>query len=263
MPFEEDLKTVLGTVTDETLRATLLTGITKAHVISEAGLVTKRDELLNEVKSTKESLTKATVTLEAFGDRKPEDFTVLEESNKKLMDNPNDIEKLEQLEKKYTMEKDALAAGNAKLVESYEKQLVEKGTEIDKRDQEINSGLKERALTRALESVNVHPDFKGTLVDALANKVHVDIVNGERKVKIDIDNTPFDMDAGIDLWSKDEKNSKFISAVHNQGGGGNGSGGSVTLLQMDFNDMTITQKSQLAKENMPAFLEKKAKALGR
>jgi hypothetical protein len=261
MSFEEELKRVLGTkVEDEATRTQLIADITRAQITSEQGLINKRDELLKETKGLKESLQATTVSLQAFGDITPSDIEKLKLSNEELLKNPNDAEKFTQQQKQFDLRLADQQAAATKQYDQFKTELAKKDAAFDALNGEINDGLKRRELSEALAKVGVAPKFQHDLIRSLLYDVTIDQVGDERKVKINIGGTPFDIIPGLELWSRDSNNEHYISATHNLGGGSTGSTGSVTLASIPFEEMTLTQKNQYAREDLNGFLAKKAAA---
>ncbi len=263
MSFEDDLKLALGAVEDEATRTKLITDITKAQIKSEAGLVNKRDELLKETKAQKETLGIVNVKLEAFGTNTPEDIDKLKASNKELLDNPGDEEKFAQQQRQFDLRLADAQAATTKQFDKFKADLREKDEQFQKLDGEINESLKKRALGAALDRVNVSPHFKHDLTRSLLYDVVIDKVGDTRKVKINIDGAPFDIEPGLELWSRDPLNEHYISAAQNIGGGGGGSAGSVTLASKPWNEMTIEEKNTYFDADPAGFYAKRLKATGR
>lgn len=260
MDFIEQLKKALEAITDETQRAQLIETINTLHVTDVAGLKENADKLKTEKLSTKAKLEEAMKTVDGLGGRTIADFERLEKNIADLTANPGDVEKVKQIENSFKLQIDGIKAEHTALLKSKEvtvDELTQKNQELES---QINKSLCDAELSAALDEINVSPKMKVVVQGFLEKDLYIDEVDGVRKVKIKVQDTPFEVATGIGVWAKTDLAKQFISAPSNQGGGAGGSGNGNPLAGMKYNDMTLAQKNQLYKEDKPTWERLKAEA---
>lgn len=264
MPFTDDLKKSLEKIEDETLRASLINEVEQAHNLDVQGLKNTRDDLKNEkqtIKTQLETLESSLGGLDGDAIKGLKDKVSEQEKKiKELTDNPEDATKFKELETQYRLQLESAKAETQTMQQKMAESLSEKDSVITQLNNEIDTELAQRELSAQLDAVGVKSTFKPVLLDALANKVHVEQVEGQRKVKIKHEGTSWDLSAGIEQWSKNDINKNFLGAIANAGGGAQGSGGGGKYLNKDFNDLTAAERNDLYKRDPNAFNEMKARA---
>jgi len=258
MAYTEDVAKALEVIEDATVRETLRIELDKAHATDIAGLKDNSDKLLNEKQAIKGKLDDATKTLEDLDGITVDKYKELEKNIAELTANPGDPEKLRQIEAVAETKLRQTKEEHESMVKLKDMEIVELTTQTTSLNREIDSALCSGELSKALDSVNVDPKFKSTLVSALGKEVFVDKVGEERKVKFRFNNAPFDIVQGIETWAKEKENQIWISAVNNRGAGAGGSGNVAGYRDILFKDMTLEQRNDLFRKDPAKFREKKA-----
>lgn len=261
MPFNEDLIKALSKIENEELRATVLNEVEQAHALDVGGLKDNKDAIKKEKEQLKARLDEVTNTLEGLGGKTIEDFNKLEANIAELTANPGDEEKLRQIEEKYKLQlKQEKEAGQSNLMRK-EAEVVEAKNKLELLNKEINKGLSQQELTNSLERVNVKPELKPMLTQALQNDVYVDIdTDGKRRVKFRHKGINFDIMDGIDTWAGAPENKIYIGAVQNRGAGANGSSGRGSGLDKPFSEMTYEERVNFHKRDPEGYKQAKASA---
>jgi hypothetical protein len=190
------------------------------------------------------------------------DFQAQEKTIADLIANPGDETKVKEIQNKADIQLQQEKDAHKAYIAIQEAKLVEKDNKIKSLDQEINVGLSQNALTAALESVNVKPELKPMLAQALQNDIYVDVdAAGERKVKFKHKNINFDIKEGINTWAGAPENKTFIGAIRNAGAGAQGSSGAGSGIDKPFKELTYEEEVKYFKRDPEGYRQAKANAV--
>lgn len=262
MAFKEEVEQAIVSIEDEAVRAEVINKIEQAHATDVAGLKENNDKLINEKRTVKARLEEVEKSIEGLGEQSVDTvlgrITELERINKELTANPGDETVIKELERKHKLELKSIQADYEASLLKKNDEIVERETRIGSLNSEIERGLAQRELSKALDSVGVQSDFKSVLMDALTTKVYVESVGEERKVKFKHDGLPFGITDGLEQWARDNTNKKFLGASKNRGAGSQGSNASGGLASKPFGEMTIAEKNKLFTQDPDLYRQMKA-----
>lgn len=189
--------------------------VNKAVASATAGLISKRDELLAEVKSLKGTKTQ------------------LSEAEQKLA--AIEEEKLRKAGEWEKLEADLRAKATAKEAE-YQAQLEAKQKNLE--SLLIDNGLKEQLI-----KANVKKEFIPAVEALLRGKVSLADLDGTLSAVVDGKR----LNDFIGEWAKSDEGKAFVLAPENSGGGA--SGGTRSVDNKKFDEMTDAERIQLHREN--------------
>lgn len=194
------------------------------------GLISKRDELLGELKKTKDKIRNGENT-------------------------GADMKKMYELEDELNSLKGGLDQTKAELERERKKanrDREELSTKLSLREQALKNKALDSTLMEALNSVKVAPAFLSAAKALLKERANITEENGDFVVTAKGEKGPVPFLDFAKSWAVSDEGKHFILAQSNTGGGaaggGSGSGSSKTLPREQFNALTPSEQRLFIKD---------------